>query len=253
MYLFPTKSLAEDQLHGFQATADELGADIRAFTSEGDPPQDARKTIRARANVVFPNPDMLHSGILPHHTRWAKVFENLRYIVIDELHSCRGVYGSHLANVLRRLRRICAFYGAAPRFICSSATIANPRELAEALTESTFDLVDVNGAPSGEKYFICYNPPVVNPRLGIRRSYIHETRRLALELIERGQQTLVFTNNRLATELLVTYLKDAVDRGPLENAVRGYRGGYLPRERRAIEPELREGETQAPVSTNAPE
>src|SRR5258708_23768581 len=251
MYVSPTKALAEDKLHGFQAIADELGAEIRAFTYDGDTPQDARKAIRSRANVVFTNPDMLHSGILPHHTRWAKVFENLRYVVIDELHSCRGVYGSHLANVLRRLKRICAFYGAQPRFTCSSATIANPRELAEALTESAFDLVDVNGAPSGEKYFICYNPPVVNPRLGIRRSYIHETRRLALELIERGQQTLIFTNNRLATEILVTYLKDAVDHRPLDNSVRGYRGGYLPRERREIERELREGEIRAVVSTNA--
>src|SRR5579862_1891699 len=251
LYLFPTKALAEDQLHEFQKMADAIGGDIRAFTYDGDTPQDARKTIRARANVVFTNPDMLHSGILPHHTRWAKVFENLRYIVIDELHSCRGVYGSHLANVLRRLKRICAFYGAAPRFICSSATIANPRELAEALTESAFDLVDVNGAPSGEKYFICYNPPVVNARLGIRRSYIHETRRLALDLIEGGQQTLVFANNRLATELLVTYLKEAVDRGPLEQSVRGYRGGYLPRERREIERKLRDGEIRAVVSTNA--
>jgi DEAD/DEAH box helicase domain-containing protein len=251
LYLFPTKALAEDQLHEFQKLADAAGADIRAFTYDGDTPQDARKAIRARANVVFTNPDMLHSGILPHHTRWAKVFENLRYVVIDELHSCRGVYGSHLANIMRRLKRICAFYGASPRFICSSATIANPRELAEALTESAFDLVDVNGAPSGEKYFICYNPPVINPRLGIRRSYIHETRRLALDLIEGGQQTLVFANNRLATELLVTYLKDAVDRGPLESAVRGYRSGYLPRERREIERKLRDGDIRAVVSTSA--
>ena len=236
MYLFPTKALAEDQLHEFQAAVDEMGSEIRAFTYDGDTPQDARKAIRQRANVVLTNPDMLHSGILPHHTRWAKYFENLRYIVIDELHYYRGVYGSHLANLLRRLRRICEFYGSHPQFICCSATIANPRELAEALTEDPFELVDRNGAPRGEKYFILYNPPVVNRQLGIRRSYINETRRIALEFIERKLQTLVFANNRLATEVLVTYLKDACDSGrfPTES-VRGYRGGYLPRERREIE------------------
>jgi DEAD/DEAH box helicase domain-containing protein len=252
MYLFPTKALAEDQLHGFQATADELGAEIRAFTYDGDTPQDARKAIRSRANVVFTNPDMLHSGILPHHTRWAKVFENLRYVVIDELHYYRGVYGSHLANILRRLKRICSFYGASPQFICSSATIANPRELAEGLTEAPFALVDRNGSPAGEKYFIFYNPPVVNRQLGIRRSYINETRRLAVELIGRGQQTLVFANNRLATEILLTYLRDACRRGPVpDDSIRGYRAGYLPRERREIERRLRDGEIRGVVATNA--
>src|SRR5690242_14253611 len=252
MYLFPTKALAEDQLHGFQALADELGAEIRAFTYDGDTPQDSRKAIRNRANVVFTNPDMLHSGILPHHTRWAKVFENLRFIVIDELHYYRGVYGSHLANILRRLKRICSFYGASPQFICSSATIANPRELAEALAEASFALVDRNGSPAGEKYFIFYNPPVVNRHLGIRRSYINETRRLAVELIGRGQQTLVFANNRLATEILLTYLRDACGRGPVpDDSIRGYRAGYLPRERREIERRLREGEIRGVVATNA--
>ena len=152
MYLFPTKALAEDQLHEFQAAVDAMGSEIRAFTYDGDTPQDARRAIRERANVVLTNPDMLHSGILPHHTKWAKCFENLRYVVIDELHYYRGVYGSHLANLLRRLRRICEFYGSAPQFICCSATIANPKELAEALTEAPFELVDRNGAPSGEKY-----------------------------------------------------------------------------------------------------
>ena len=252
LYLFPTKALAEDQLHEFQAAVDEMGSEIRAFTYDGDTPQDARKAIRQRANVVLSNPDMLHAGILPHHTRWAKYFENLRYIVIDELHYYRGVYGSHLANLLRRLKRICAFYGSRPQFICCSATIANPRELAEALTEESFELVERNGAPRGEKFFILYNPPVVNRQLGIRRSYINETRRLALEFIERKLQTLVFANNRLATEVLVTYLKDACDSGrvPTES-VRGYRGGYLPRERREIERRLRDGEIRAVVATNA--
>jgi len=252
MYLFPTKALAEDQLHELQTAIEATGSEIRAFTFDGDTPQDARKAIRQRANIVLTNPDMLHAGILPHHTRWAKLFENLRYIVIDELHYYRGVYGSHLANLLRRLRRICEFYGSKPVFICCSATIANPRELAEALTESPFTTVDSNGAPRGEKFFVFYNPPVVNRALGIRRSYIAEARRIALEFIEHRLQTLVFANNRLATELLVTYLKDAVERGPLPtDVVRGYRGGYLPRERREIERKLRAGEIRAIVATNA--
>ncbi|MDQ2901692.1 MAG: DUF1998 domain-containing protein, partial [Acidobacteriota bacterium] len=187
-----------------------------------------------------------------HHTKWAKLFENLRYIVIDELHYYRGVYGSHLANVLRRLRRICEFYKTNPIFICCSATIANPKELAESLTGQPFHMIDRNGAPSGEKFFIFYNPPVVNRQLGIRRSYINETRRLALEFIDRGQQTLVFANNRLATEVLVTYLKDACDNGRIPSeTVRGYRGGYLPRERREIERCLRAGDVRAVVATNA--
>src|SRR4051812_39761682 len=252
MYLFPTKALAEDQLHEFHGTVEEMGSEIRAFTYDGDTPGDARRAIGQKANVVLTNPDMLHSGILPHHTKWARYFENLRYIVIDELHYYRGVYGSHLANLLRRLARVCEFYGSKPQFICCSATIANPRELAEALTGQDFELVDRNGAPRGEKFFICYNPPVVNRQLGIRRSYIHETRRMALKFIESNLQTLVFANNRLATEVLVTYLKDACDRAPIpSDTVRGYRGGYLPRERREIERRLRDGEIRAVAATNA--
>ncbi len=252
LYLFPTKALAEDQLHELHEALEEMGSEIRAFTYDGDTSQDARKAVRQRANIVLTNPDMLHSGILPHHTRWSRYFENLRYVVIDELHYYRGVYGSHLANLLRRLKRIAEFYGSRPQFICSSATIANPRELAEALVEQPFELVERNGAPRGEKYFIFYNPPVVNRQLGIRRSYINESRRVALEFIERHLQTLVFANNRLATEILVTYLKDACDRGPVpSDTVRGYRGGYLPRERREIERLLRDGAIRAVVATNA--
>jgi DEAD/DEAH box helicase domain-containing protein len=252
MYLFPTKALAEDQLHEFNAAVEEMGSEIRAFTYDGDTPQDARKAVRQRANVVLTNPDMLHSGILPHHTRWARYFENLKFVVVDELHYYRGVYGSHLANLLRRLARICEFYGSKPQFICCSATIANPRELAQALTGEECELIERNGAPRGEKYFIFYNPPVVNRQLGIRRSYINETRRLALEFIERNLQTLVFANNRLATEVLVTYLKDACDRKPIpSDTVRGYRGGYLPKERREIERHLRDGQIRAVVATNA--
>ncbi len=250
MYLFPTKALAEDQLHEFHSIVEAMGSSIRAFTYDGDTPQDARKQIRERANVVLTNPDMLHAGILPHHTKWAKAFENLLYIVIDELHYYRGVYGSHLANVLRRLRRICEFYGSKPQFICSSATIANPKPLAEALTGEPFRLVDRNGAPTGEKFFVFYNPPVVNRQLGIRRSYLNETRRVASELVNHGQQTLVFANNRLATEILLKYLKDACERNA-PGTVRGYRGGYLPRERRDIERGLRDGDIRCVVATNA--
>jgi DEAD/DEAH box helicase domain-containing protein len=245
LYLFPTKALAEDQLQEFQAGINAIGTDFRAFTYDGDTPQDARRAIRERANVVLTNPDMLHAGILPHHTKWAKAFENLRYVVIDELHYYRGVYGSHLANILRRLKRVCEFYGSSPQFICCSATIANPKELAESLTGLPFHLVDQNGAPTGDKYVVFYNPPVVNRALGIRRSYLNETRRIARELLDRGQQTLVFANSRLATELLLTYLKDD------HAGVRGYRGGYLPRERREIEQKLRDGDIRAVVATNA--
>lgn len=251
-YLFPTKALAEDQLQELQAGINATGLDLRAFTYDGDTPQDARKAIRERANIVLTNPDMLHAGILPHHTKWAKAFERLRYFIIDELHYYRGVYGSHLANVIRRLKRVCEFYGSNPQFICCSATIANPKELAEALTGDQFELVDRNGAPSGEKYFVFYNPPVINRQLGIRRSYLHESRRMALEFIDRGQQTLVFTNNRLATEVLLTYLKEACETKPMSaQAVRGYRGGYLPKERREIERQLRNGDIRAVVATNA--
>ena len=203
-------------------------------------------------DVVLTNPDMLHAGILPHHTKWAKLFENLRYVIIDELHSYRGVYGSHCANVLRRLKRFVRFTVRNPQFICCSATIANPQALAERLAGEEFHLVERNGAPSGEKYFVFYNPPVVNRQLGIRRGYLNETRRIASELVARGQQTLVFANSRLATEVLVTYLKDACARPPaLPDAVRGYRGGYLPKERREIERGLREGAIRCVVATNA--
>ena len=233
----------------FQAAIDAVGSDLRAFTYDGDTPQDARRAIRERANVVLTNPDMLHAGILPHHTKWAKAFENLRYIVIDELHYYRGVYGSHLANILRRLKRVCEFYGSSPQFICCSATIANPKELAESLTGLPFELVEQNGAPAGEKFVVFYNPPVVNRALGIRRSYLNETRRIARELLDRGQQTLVFANSRLATEVLLTYLKD--EHPGTSASIRGYRGGYLPKERREIERKLRDGEIRAVVATNA--
>ncbi len=222
------------------------------FTYDGDTPADARKAIRERGHIVLSNPDMLHTGILPHHTRWQRLFENLRYVVLDELHTYRGVFGSHLANVLRRLRRIARFYGSNPQFICSSATIANPGELASRLAETDFEVIEENGAPAGEKFFVFYNPPVVNRFLGIRRSYINESSRVAQEFLKRNLQTIVFANSRLYTEVLLTYLQQANPAPPGQPpAIRGYRGGYLPGERREIEHGLREGRIRGVVSTNA--
>jgi DEAD/DEAH box helicase domain-containing protein len=256
LYLFPTKALAQDQLAELQAMCETIdaasGEPISVFTYDGDTPQDARRTIRSRAHIVLSNPDMVHAGILPHHPRWAKLFENLKYVIIDELHAYRGVFGSHLCNVLRRLRRICRHYGSNPVFLCSSATIANPRELAERLTERSFELVDKNGAPRGEKFFVFVNPPVVNHQLGIRRSYLSETRRVASEFLKRNLQLIVFAQSRLSTEILTTYLKDDFEGVPgAPERIRGYRGGYLPLRRREIEKGLREGAVRAVVSTNA--
>ena len=254
LYLFPTKALAQDQLAELLTLTGRLEEhmSIGACTYDGDTPQDARRVVRGRAHLVLSNPDMLHSGILPHHPRWAKLFENLRFVVIDELHAYRGVFGSHLANILRRLRRVCAHYGSSPVFICSSATIANPRELAERLTGERFALVERNGAPRGEKFFALVNPPVVNPQLGIRRSYVTETRRLAVEFLRRGLQIIVFAQSRLITEVLTTYIKQACRRLPGgSEAIRGYRGGYLPLRRRDIERGLRAGTVSGVVSTSA--
>ncbi len=252
LYLFPTKALAQDQLAELNRWTDKLGDAVRTFVYDGDTPQDARAAIRARGNLVISNPDMLHAGILPHHTKWERLFENLRYVVLDELHTYRGVFGSHVANLLRRLKRIAGFYGSKPQFICTSATIANPAELASALLEEEVTLVEENGAAAAEKYFIFYNPPVVNPQLGIRRSYLNETRRVARAFLEHGLQTIVFANSRLATEILVTYLQEDFSGGPVgPDRVRGYRGGYLPLERREIERDLRSGRLLGVVATNA--
>src|SRR5213080_3908197 len=202
LYLFPTKALAQDQLAELEALAKSL-PEMRMFTYDGDTPQDARRAVRARANLVLTNPDMLHSGILPHHTKWATLFQNLKYVVIDELHAYRGVFGSHLANVLRRLKRICRHYGATPQFIMASATIANPKELAERLTgESVSELSD-SGAPTGEKIFVCYNPPVVNPELGIRAPYLGEAARLTARFLRAKVPTIAFCQSRLATEVVL--------------------------------------------------
>jgi len=261
LYLFPTKALAQDQLAELYDLNQKLEAreeddaparTFGVFTYDGDTPSDARKAIREKGHIVLTNPDMLHTGILPHHTKWTRLFENLQYIVIDELHSYRGVFGSHLCNVLRRLRRIAGFYGSEPRFICCSATIANPGELAERLIEDEVEVLSANGAPTGEKTFVFYNPPVVNRALGIRRSYINESSRVAQEFLKHDLQTMVFANSRLHTEILLTYLQQANPHFPgTPETIRGYRGGYLPHERREIERGLREGRIRGVVSTSA--
>jgi DEAD/DEAH box helicase domain-containing protein len=252
LYLFPTKALAQDQLAELHDVATRLIDGFGVFTYDGDTPNDARKAIRERGHIVLTNPDMLHAGILPHHTKWMRLFENLRYVVLDELHTYRGVFGSHLANVLRRLRRVARFYGSDPQFVCCSATIANPGPLASQLIEKEVEVIEENGAPAGEKLFVFYNPPMVNRNLGIRRSYINEATRVAKELLARKLQTIVFANSRLRTEILLTYLQLANPPKPGQpEPVRGYRGGYLPGERREIERGLRDGRILGVVATNA--
>src|SRR6266481_3626378 len=252
LYLFPTKALAQDQLAELHDLNGRLENRVGVFTYDGDTPTDARKAIREKSHVVLTNPDMLHTGILPHHTRWTRLFENLRYIVVDELHTYRGVFGSHLCNVLRRLQRIARFYGREPQFICSSATIANPGDLAARLLEADVEVLNGNGAPSAEKTFVFYNPPVVNRALGIRRSYINESARVAQEFLKHDLQTIVFANSRLHTEILLTYLQQANPRLPGKpETIHGYRGGYLPNERREIERGLRDGKIRGVVSTSA--
>jgi len=254
LYLFPTKALAQDQLAELYDLNQRLENRFGVFTYDGDTPSDARKAIREKSHIVLTNPDMLHTGILPHHTRWTRLFENLRYIVIDELHTYRGVFGSHLCNVLRRLRRIAQFYGRTPQIICCSATIANPGELASRLIEDEVEVLSENGAPSAEKTFVFYNPPVVNRALGIRRSYINEASRVSQEFLKHDLQTMVFSNSRLHTEIILTYLQQANPQFPGKpGAIRGYRGGYLPNERREIERGLREGRIRGVATTSAME
>jgi DEAD/DEAH box helicase domain-containing protein len=252
LYLFPTKALAQDQLDELHGLVTEMSEEVRTFTYDGDTPSDARRSVRTAGHIVLTNPDMLHTAILPHHTKWVKFFEGLEYVVIDELHSYRGVFGSHLANVLRRLRRICQFYGADPTFIFCSATIANPGELASALIGDEVTLVDDNGAPAGERVAVIYNPPVVNRELGIRQSSLKAARDIAAKLIRSQVQTIVFAPSRVRVELLLTYLREALRARPGgDERVAGYRGGYLPGERRSIEAGLRDGSIRGVVATNA--
>ncbi len=252
LFIFPTKALAQDQLAELERLSTEMEIELKTYTYDGDTPPQARAAIRSAGHVVITNPDMLHTGILPHHTKWVKLFEDLRYVVLDELHTYRGVFGSNVANVLRRLRRICAFYGSHPTFICTSATIANPEELARRHVEADVVLIDESGAPQGEKVIAFVQPPVVNASLGIRKSALLVGRDIAATLLASGVQTIAFTRSRVQTELLLTYLRSRFPQPQWPpDLVRGYRGGYLPSERRAIERGLRDGTVRGVVSTNA--
>lgn len=251
LYIFPTKALAQDQKSELNEIISEAEASINSYTYDGDTSANIRQKVRKAGHIVITNPDMLHSAILPHHTKWVSLFENLKYVIIDELHIYRGVFGSHVSNVIRRLKRICEFYGASPIFICTSATIANPKELAEHLTGNEMNLIDNNGAPSAKKHFVFYNPPIVNKPLNIRRSATLEVRRIAGELLKNKVQTIIFARSRVRVEIILTYLQELVKSQLGMKSIRGYRGGYLPTQRREIEKGLRSGEIYGVVSTNA--
>lgn len=251
IYLFPTKALAQDQLSDLHDLIEASEETILSYTYDGDTPGGIRTKVRKSGHIVLTNPDMLHSGILPHHTKWVSLFENLKYIIVDELHTYKGVFGSHVAHVLRRLKRICSYYGSNPVFICTSATIANPAELAESLTNTEMTLISSNGAPAGKKHFIFYNPPIVHPTFGIRRSAVLEVRDLASLLYQEDIQTIIFAKSRVRVEMLVTYMKELTNKNLFDDSIMGYRGGYLPSERRKIEKGLRNGAIKTVVSTNA--
>jgi DEAD/DEAH box helicase domain-containing protein len=252
IYLFPTKALTQDQLSSLHTLAHDTWHLIPAIY-DGDTPQPHRPTIRKTARVILTNPDMLHTGILPHHSNWSDFFANLKFIVIDEAHTYRGVFGSHVANVIRRLKRVAKFYCANPKFILASATIGNPKELAETLIEEPVELVDNDGSSRGERHFIIYNPPILNPTLGLRKSSILESVRLANDLLKHDVQSVVFARTRRSVEMLLTHLQTHIVnlKSKTENPVRGYRSGYLPTQRREIEQGLRDGSVKTVVATNA--
>jgi len=252
LYLFPTKALAQDQVAEILELNAAGGLGVRAMTFDGDTPGDARRAVRTHGDIVVSNPDMLHQGILPHHTKWAQFFESLRYVVIDELHTYRGVFGSHVANVVRRLKRIAAFHGSHPQFILCSATIANPKELAERILGDRVAEVSESGAPQGRRRLLVWNPPVVNADLGLRASARSQSTRIARSAVKRGLETIVFANSRLEVEVITKYLKDVFDHDPRKPArIASYRGGYLPTERRDKEKKLRAGRIDCVVSTSA--
>jgi len=252
LFLFPTKALSRDQEASLSSFARDAGLAHGAITYDGDTPGDARRAARERTGLLLTNPDMLHAGILPHHANWARFFADLRFVVIDELHSYRGVFGSHLANVIRRLDRIARFHGAAPIYLLSSATIGNPREHASRIVGRDVALVDKSGAPAGSRRVLVHNPPVVNAELGIRGSYVKRAVRIAADLVSHGVPTLVFGNSRSTVEVMLKYLRDrlAKEKIPAE-AIKAYRGGYLPKARRAIEAGLRDGSVRCVVATSA--
>ncbi len=261
LYLFPTKALSQDQLGSLDrlvAAEPQLTQAIKASTYDGDTPVGKRRHARTHANIILSNPDMLHAAILPQHARWARegFFPGLKYVVIDEVHSYRGTFGSHVAGVIRRLRRICRHYDSNPTFICCSATIANPRQLTARLisrNENDVDLIDEDGSPRGRKTVVMWNPPIVD-RSGLeRRSANIEAQRLMLDLIRDGAQTITFARARVVAELIYKYVHDELSRRDrdLAKRVRPYRGGYLANERREIEKLLFSGELRGVCSTNA--
>src|SRR5829696_2970121 len=271
LYLFPTKALAQDQHSNLQSLIASLqllvpNSSPSAAIYDGDTPQSARAAVRRNARIVLSNPDMLHTGILPHHTNWSDFFTHLRFVVIDETHTYRGVFGSHVANVLRRLKRVANFYGAKPQFILASATIGNPRELAEHLIEEPVHLIDNDGSARGPRHFLIYNPPITDPSLGLRKSSLLEGVRLAQDLLNQNIQSVIFARSRRSVEIILRYLQEnqspvstpqlsrSIPVGPITNYssyVRGYRSGYLPSQRRGIEKGLRDGTVKTVVATNA--
>lgn len=262
LFLFPTKALAQDQLTTLQTFQSQI-SNLKSSIYDGDTPQSQRSSIRQNARILLSNPDMLHSGILPHHTNWADFFQNLRYVVIDEMHTYRGVFGAHVANVIRRLKRVAKFYGAQPQFILTSATIGNPKELAERLIESPVELIDNDGSSRGERHFLLYNPPVVDEALGLRKSSLMAGVRLARDLLANDIQSVVFARSRRSVEIVLTYLqgdnrnsildtrKPNIASSNIGSPIRGYRSGYLPSQRREIEQGLRDGTVKIVVATNA--
>jgi DEAD/DEAH box helicase domain-containing protein len=265
LYLFPTKALAQDQLSGLHQLQSSI-KNLETAIYDGDTPPSQRALIRRNARIILSNPDMLHTGILPHHTNWSDFFQNLRFVVIDEMHTYRGVFGSHIANVIRRLKRVAGFYGASPQFILTSATIGNPKDLAERLIESPVELIDHDASSRGERYFLLYNPPVIDESLGLRKSSMMESVRLTRDLLANDIQSVVFARSRRSVEMILSYLQGALPLLPSPafgrgerstpkalggDGIRGYRSGYLPGQRREIEKGLRDGSVRVVVATNA--
>ena len=256
LYLFPTKALAQDQLRAIRAFAElnqYINISVHAETYDGDTPKYRRRRVRDQSNLIITNPDMLHLGILPHHSRWSRFFRNLRFVVLDEMHIYRGIFGSNVANVIRRLTRICQYYGAEPQFICCSATIANPLELAEKLTNEQMELINNDGSPKGTKHFMLWNPPYIDEEKSYRRSPTNEAQYLMAKLMEQNIQTITFTRARVIAELIYRYVRDllAEETPELVDSIRAYRGGYLPEERREIERLLFSGKLLGVTSTTA--
>jgi len=252
LWMFPTKALSQDQSRSLNAWIAELGRDWHSFTYDGDTPPSVRRTLRQRGHVVLTNPWMLHQGILPNHAKWSELFRGLRYVVLDEVHTLSGVFGSSVANVLRRLVRIARHYGGEPRFLCSSATVREPLAHARRLLGRDVEVIDEDASPAGERVFGVYDPPLVDAVAGLRANALEEVRRLAPLVCGPGHQTILFCNRRTAVEVLTRYLKEAAPKlGLKPEEIRGYRGGYLPLLRREIETGLKDGSVKVVVSTNA--